>query len=290
MKAIFLLPLVLATSLMAQEPDSTSALFSMREAERNFARSSVMIGRNAAFAEYFADDSVIFTDRWITNGKQFSKDQKASPIVLKWEPEFMDISGSRDFGISTGPWEVQEYRPNTPPLFTGYFLTVWKKQSDGVWKVILDGGSTTPPLKKVFHSFSFPPGADKTIHNPPVIKNELLQKELMDRENQFVSEWGENPKAATYISFLAREGRLQLSGHFPTTNADTIKVLISGLNRRMVWKPVGADAATSGDLGFTYGLLEIRGTPELTKGHYVRIWKKHNGADWQIILEMINAG
>src|ERR1035437_10008681 len=217
-----LLPLLLflSSSAMAQEPDSSSALFSMREAERNFARESVMLGRNAAFVQNFADESVIFTDKWVTNGKQFSKDRKASPVVLKWEPEFMDISDSRDFGISTGPWEAQEYRPNTPPLFTGYFLTVWKKQSDGAWKVILDGGSTTPPLKKVLHSFSFPSGADKTIHNPPIIKNELLQKELMDRENQFVSDWGENPEAATYISFLAREVRLQLSGHLPTTNAD----------------------------------------------------------------------
>jgi ketosteroid isomerase-like protein len=262
----------------------------MREAERNFAQSSIMIGRNAAFAEYFADESVIFTDNWITNGKQFSKDQKASPIVLKWEPEFMDISASRDFGISTGPWEVQEYRPNTPPLFTGYFLTVWKKQSDGAWKVILDGGSTTPPLKKVLHSFSFPSGADKSIRNPPVIKNESLQKELLDRENQFVSEWEKNPEAATYISFLARESRLQLSGHLPATNTDTIKVLISGLDKNMIWKPVGAGAASSADLGFTYGLLEISGASGLTKGHYVRIWKKLNGADWQIILEMINAG
>jgi len=290
MKAIFLLPLLLATSLMAQEPDSTSALFRMREAERNFARSSVMIGRNAAFAEYFADESVIFTNRWITNGKQFSKDQKASPIVLKWEPEFMDISASRDFGISTGPWEVQEYRPNTPPLFTGYFLTVWKKESDGAWKVILDDGSTTPPLKNVYHSFSFPSGADKPIHYPVAIRNELVRKELLDRESQFASEWGKNPEAVTYISFLAGEAILQLSGHLPATNTDTIKVLISGLDKRMVWKPVGADAATSGDLGFTYGLLEISGASVLIKGHYVRIWKKLNGADWKIILEMINAG
>jgi ketosteroid isomerase-like protein len=290
MKAIFLFPLLLATSLMAQEPDSTSALFSMMQAERNFARSSVMFGRNAAFAEYFADESVIFTDKWITNGKQFSKDQKASPVVLKWEPEFMDISSSRDFGISTGPWEVQEYRPNTPPLFTGYFLTVWKKESDGAWKVILDGGSTTPPLKNINHSFSFPNGSDKPIQNPVVIDNELVRKELMERENQFISEWGKKPKAATYISFLARESRLQLNGHLPATNTDTIKVLISGLDKKMVWKPVGAQAASSGDLAFTYGLLEIPGSPGITKGHYVRIWKKLKGVDWQIILEMINAG
>src|SRR5664280_1806953 len=109
MKTLFLLPILLTSSLLAQEPDSTSALYGMREAEKNFAKASVMIGRNAAFAEYFAEESVIFTDKWITNGKQFSKEGKPSPIVLKWEPEFMDIASSRDFGISTGPWEVQEY-------------------------------------------------------------------------------------------------------------------------------------------------------------------------------------
>ena len=144
MKSILLFHLLLASSVMAQEPDSSSALFRMRDAERNFARASVMFGRNTAFAENFAEESVIFTDRWLTNGKQFSKDRKPTPIVLKWEPEFMDISDSRDFGISTGPWEAQEYRPNTVPVSTGYFLTVWKMQTDGVWKVILDAGSTYP--------------------------------------------------------------------------------------------------------------------------------------------------
>ena len=119
MKSILLFPLLLASSVMAQEPDSSSALFSMRDAERNFARSSVMYGRNTAFVENFTEESVIFTDRWLTNGKQFSKERKPTPVVLKWEPEFMDISGSRDFGISTGPWEAQEYRPNTAPLSNG---------------------------------------------------------------------------------------------------------------------------------------------------------------------------
>lgn len=36
------------------------------------------------------------------------------------------LSAERNFGISTGPWEAQEYRPNTKPLVTGYFITVWK--------------------------------------------------------------------------------------------------------------------------------------------------------------------
>jgi ketosteroid isomerase-like protein len=288
MKSILLFPLLLATAAMAQEPDSTSAIFSMREAERNFARASVMIGRNAAFAENFADESVLFTDRWITNGKQVSKERKASPIVLKWEPEFMDISASRDFGISTGPWEVQEYRPNTPPLATGYFLTVWKRQPDGVWKVILDGGSTTPPLKDKLHSFSYPEGADKTAPNPPVMKPEVLRKELFDRENQVLAEWKKSPFPSTYSSFLEPQARMQFSGHLPSSDTDTISVLIARLNKSMIWKTTGAGAASSGDLGFTYGLLEVPGEAKGTIGHYVRIWKKHPGTYWKIFLEMLN--
>jgi len=287
MKSILLFPLLLATAAMAQEPDSSSALFSMREAERNFARLSVMIGRNASFTENFADESAIFTGRWITNGKQYSKEGKSSPIVLKWEPEFMDISASRDFGISTGPWEVQEYRPNTPPLSTGYFLTVWKRQPDGVWKVILDGGSTTPAPKNPQHIFIFPQGADKVVIDPLIINVDLLRKELSEREKQILIEWGKNPTPSTYASFLESGARIQLNGHLPTTNTDTINVLISRLNKSMIWKREGAGAATSGDMGFTYGLLETPGKSKLS-GHYIRIWKKETGANWKIALEMLN--
>jgi ketosteroid isomerase-like protein len=288
MKSILLFPLLLTSSVMAQEPDSSSALFSMRYAERNFARASVMYGRNAAFVENFADESVIFSDRWLTNGKQFSKERKPTPVVLKWEPEFMDISGSRDFGISTGPWEAQEYRPNTAPLSTGYYLTVWKMQSDGLWKVILDAGSTSPAPPGKIHTFSFPSGADKPIPNPPVIKVELICKELLEREKLILSEWKKSPLNSTYFSFLAPNVRMQRNGHLPTTNTDTINVWIDHLDKTLLWKSNGAGAATSGDLGFTYGLIETAGNPEITKGHYVRIWRKRPGANWNIILEMMS--
>jgi ketosteroid isomerase-like protein len=286
MKAYFLWPLLLASSAMAQVPDTSSALFSMREAERNFARSSVMIGRNAAFAENFADESVIFTDRWLTNGKQFSKERKPAPVVLKWEPEYMDISASRDFGISTGPWEAQEYRPNTAPVATGYFLTVWKKFPDGSWKVILDGGSETPVNKDSHHKFSFPDGADKPFPNPPVKETSSSCKELLESEKQISEEWTKNP--LSYMSFLAPDSRMQLKGHLPSTERDTIKTWIGHLDKSFLWKSVGAGAATSGDLAFTYGVLEMSGNHKLTKGHYVRIWKSKPQTGWKIVLEMIN--
>lgn len=288
MKSLLLFAALIFSSILAQEPDSSSALFQMREAERNFARASVMRGRNASFVENFADESIIFTNTWLTNGKQFWKDLKVRPLVLKWEPEFMDIADSRDFGISTGPWEVQEYRPYTAPLATGYFLTVWKKQKDGTWQVILDAGSTTPALTGYNHAFSFPAGADKPVLNPKRVNVESARAELKEREKQFLVAWKTNPLPAVYASFLAPNVRMQLEGHLPTTNADTINAWISQLHKTVTWETVGSGAASSDDLGFTYGLFETQNDAKGSKGHYVRFWRKQPAGKWKIILEMMS--
>lgn len=285
MRYLVLILLLLPSLLKAQEPDSSSALFSMREAERNFAKASVIYGRNTAFIQYFSDECVVFTDKWITNGKQFMQSRKAVPLVLKWEPEFMDIALSGDFGISTGPWETQEYRPGTTALASGYYLTVWKKEKEG-WKAILDGGSGTPLLKSNGHHFTFPQGEDKTLNHSSSIDTEASAKALLEREKAFMSERIKDP--SSYLTFFTSDSRMQLNGHLPSTDVDSINSWISRLDKNLVWDPKGSGAAVSGDLGYTYGMLIIPSNPVITKGHYVRIWKKKPGIVWQISLEMLN--
>jgi ketosteroid isomerase-like protein len=288
MKLKFLLLFLIASPLIAQEPDSSSAIFQLREAERNFARASVMYGRNAAFTEYFAENSVIFTDKWITTGKQFSRERKPSPVVLKWEPEFMDIAASRDFGISTGPWESQEYRPNTSPLSTGYFLTVWKKSPAGLWQVILDAGSSTPVKNGKKHEFNFPAGADKPVLHPEKVDISLSSRELLDREGQILRIWKSNPVPSTYRSFFAPNARMQINGHVPSSNADTIKVWTGKIDKSFTLNSSGSGTADSGDMGFTYGTAEYKSDKGGVKGNYVRIWRKLADNKWYIILEMMN--
>jgi len=286
MRSIFFILLIVAMPVMAQEPDSSSALFKMRDAERHFAQNSVMHGRNAAFVESFAEESVIFTDKWISNGKQFWKERKEAAVVLKWEPEFMDIAGSRDFGVSTGPWEMQEYRPNTSALYTGYFLTVWKKQANGIWQVILDAGSGSPPPVGNVHSFSFPKGADRPV--PDIKSKASVKNELPDMENQMLNAWKKNPDLSTYTSFLARDVRIQNIGHLPTVNRDTINKFISQFDKTLTWKTSGSGIAASGELGFTYGYIFTKGVQDKPSGHYVRIWKKQSDDKWAITIDMLS--
>jgi ketosteroid isomerase-like protein len=288
MRLLTLMFLIASLPVYAQNPDSTSALSSMLNAELGFAQNSVKHGLNAAFVENFAEESILFTSKWITNGKQYYKERKETPVVLKWEPEYMDISLSRDFGISTGPWEMQDYRPNTEPLSTGYFLTVWKRQPDGVWKVILDAGSQSPPPVTSQHRISFPSGADKPVANILNISPSTVSAELMDREKQILGIWKSDPVPSTYKSFLADDVRIQIGGELPKVKRDTINLWLSRLNKNLTWTTKGCSAANSADLGFTYGNFEIRSVSGISEGHYVRIWKKQSDGKWLITVDMMD--
>jgi ketosteroid isomerase-like protein len=288
MKSQILFLLLIASPLYSQEPDSSSAILEMREAERNFARASVMVGRNAAFVQNFADKSVLFTDKWITNGKQFLKELKPSPVVLKWEPEFMDIDPGLDFGYSTGPWERQEYRPNTDPLATGYFLTVWEKSPEGLWQVILDAGASTPVMRSKKHDFSFPPGADKLLKNSKKVDNEPVCKALVARDLEFLRQLKGSSGKSAFDSFVAPGARILKNGHLPTTNPDTLKIWVSEVSKTLNRTPAGSGASHSGDMGFTYGVLKTKDSREEIKGHYVSIWKKQPDGQFRIVMEMLN--
>jgi hypothetical protein len=60
---------------------------------------------------------------------------------LLWEPRLGDIASSGDLGYLTGPAEY--VNPGKPSAYTCYF-SVWKRQPDGEYRVILDVGIPTP--------------------------------------------------------------------------------------------------------------------------------------------------
>jgi ketosteroid isomerase-like protein len=275
MKKIFLLPLLLSSLLKAQEPDSASAIFGLREAERSFAKTSVMLGRQAAFSQFLNDESYIFTDKWISNGKELWKNRKPSPSVLKWEPEFMIISGSGDFGVSTGPWEAQEYRPYTKALGTGYFLSVWKKQPDGTWRVLLDNGISTPAKTSDFHSFRYLPWIK-------MVKSQKSDLQMLeDLDIQLFAKVRELPGESDYLNYHDNHSLVLFNGHMPSENRDSIRKWISSLKRNAEWKHFAKEVSSSGDLGFTCGYISAT-------GNYVRIWRKNDRNEWKIVIEALN--
>lgn len=60
--------------------------------------------------------------------------------ALSWKPFKAEAARSGDLGYSLGYWK---YTTPDTTLYGNYY-TIWKKQADGSWKFVLDGGGSTP--------------------------------------------------------------------------------------------------------------------------------------------------
>jgi ketosteroid isomerase-like protein len=64
-------------------------------------------------------------------------------------------------------------------------------------------------------------------------------------------------------------------------------------NNRLTWSAVGADIASSGDLGYTWGNYEFLskdkdGNQRVEHGKYTTVWKKQADGSWKVALDMGN--
>jgi ketosteroid isomerase-like protein len=136
-----------ALSAFAQDQQISPTLSSLFEAERAFAKRCGEVGIRGSFLEFFADDAIVFRPHPVKY-KEAVKDRPAPPnplaYALEWEPIFGEVSAAGDMGYDTGPSVFIDKTAEKPTPQYGFFFSVWKKQSDANWKVVLDvGGAQT---------------------------------------------------------------------------------------------------------------------------------------------------
>jgi hypothetical protein len=79
-----------------------------------------------------------------TRGKAVWEARTADKARLEWAPEVAEIASSGDLGYTSGPWRLTPEGADKPIAF-GHYLTVWKKQADGKWSVLIDHGISHAP-------------------------------------------------------------------------------------------------------------------------------------------------
>lgn len=117
------------------------------QTDRDFAALSVQAGAAEAFKQYSNADVVLLPP----NAKPVRGRDSVSQgfvefdksFILDWEPQAAEVAASGDlgysWGTSTGISRVTQER-----AFRGKYLTVWKKDTDGNWKMIADMGNESP--------------------------------------------------------------------------------------------------------------------------------------------------
>src|SRR5262245_50421369 len=142
-----LILLVLTFPALTQDKGLPPAQAELVNTEREFAKLAVERGVRDSFIAYFADDGIGFAPHPHKVKEAFSKRPALATrpsITLNWAPIYGDIAQAGDLGWNAGPTLIEDTSPEKKSTRHGMFFSVWKKQSDGSWRVALDLGADTP--------------------------------------------------------------------------------------------------------------------------------------------------
>ena len=142
---IFGLVLLTKTFVVAATEDLETLKQQVWETEVAFAKT--MADRDhAAFTTFLAEDAVFMGGKRVNRGKQMIADawarqfEKEKP-PFAWKPERVEVLDGGTLALSTGPvWDdIGRFQTYT---------SIWRKETDGSWKVIFDKGDRYCPKEK----------------------------------------------------------------------------------------------------------------------------------------------
>ena len=151
----FTLALVLVVTLSACRPladQSTSAAGAVRAADIAWdkAFSSRDLERAVAFVE--STGSILPPNAPIATGpaavKALFEGFYALPALnIHWQPTKVEAAASGDLAYSSGTYEMSFNDPSGKPVTDrGKYVTVWRKPTDGSWKVVRDVFNSDLPV------------------------------------------------------------------------------------------------------------------------------------------------
>lgn len=124
----------------------------LRQREAEFMKAAAEKGAEG-YMSYYADDAVELPNgEPAIQGKEniaktmgFLNDKNNR---LLWSADHAGISASGDLGYTFGTYEFRSKdKDGKPRVEYGKYATIWKKQKDGSWKVVMDMGNASPDPK-----------------------------------------------------------------------------------------------------------------------------------------------
>jgi ketosteroid isomerase-like protein len=285
-------PFLLGPPAFAATIDRQAALDAVVAAERAFARAAAEKGFKASFLEYLADDALMMmpTPR---PAKESLRGQPESPMSLSWYPVHADVSRAGDLGYTTGPFERRAAGPDDPNVGHGFYVSVWRKQPDGSFRVVFDLGTLNEAPARPFEP-AIPPARPATVEEGALPKGsaEAALEELLAADRAFAKR-AEQGTPAAYAEALAPDARYHRHGRFPAVGREAIRAALregTGGAGPRTWEPTGGGIARSADLGYTYGVTRSRQngpeSPWVEVEAYLRIWKREPGGAWKVVLDV----
>jgi ketosteroid isomerase-like protein len=247
--------------------DDASVAQVVAQTERAFSARCAQIGIRDSFLEYFAEDAIRFNPQPGLARPDLEREQSSTKVRLTWEPKIVRVASTGQLAVSTGPYVLQTGASKA----YGYYLSIWKVQADGGWKVAADigvSGRIPPKLTDDFQSYPDPPDQG----SPP----DLLAYE----REQF------NPALdldKIYRSISSPETVFERDNDPLWAGPAEFAVFLYGQKgKQTTVSQAGGD--TSGNLGFTYG---TQGAEKSSVG-YLRVWVLRESR-WSLMFDVVTS-
>ncbi len=129
----------------------------------------------------------------------------------------------------------------------------------------------------------------------PTVDLGAVKKSLLDRD----AAWSKTVKDAGAFASYFGEGATWFPPDGPMVQGaanikDFATNLVATPGFSVSWKAADADVSSSGDMGYTYGAVEMtmqspEGKPLAIRGKYVTVWKKQASGEWKVVADIFNA-
>jgi ketosteroid isomerase-like protein len=280
-------PLVIAialsalTSIPAMQDMISPALLKLADTERAFARRARETTVRQAFIDFFADESIAFEPDPVPAREALRKRTTPQPagFELHWEPRLGDIAASGDLGYLTGPAEY--INPGKPNTYTCYF-SVWKRQPDGEFRVILDVGISTKEKAPFAPGFVRSAAVASWKGTEP---RERAEASLLAADKTLAAAIAGKGASVAFRSVMHPSSRLNRNGLLPMTRDAAVDWLAREVTE-MSSEPLKVETAASGDLGYTWGKYTAKGPTSSIGSYYIRVWTRKADGSWQLVSDI----
>src|SRR5262249_36581363 len=216
---------------------------------------------------------------------EWLKTRPAAKGWLEWQPIFADASRSSDLGYTTGPWTFRAKGAKDQASAWGDYITLWRKQPDGVWKVVFDGGISHPAPKappKSTRAGAMTSGGRVIVR--PSSDPDSAQAEILALEQGLNGAMTNLGPVAAYGQYSAQELRMYREGAYPFVGLAAARNFLQTTSTRPSWTPTQTFLSTATDLAYVIGSYQIPRPAE--SGAYLRIWKRLPEGGWKIVLDL----